>query len=84
MLGWYGRLDSVDGRVATVLKLLLVFCLGTLGKRGTGETTEKSATEREREKRSVFNRASDGWAASATGEKETVPGRAVVESLYFE
>ena len=59
-----------------LLKLLLVFCLGTLGKRGAGETTEKSATERER-KGQCLHRASDGWAASATGEKETVPGRAV-------
>jgi hypothetical protein len=63
------------GELQLFLKLLLVFCLGTLGKRGTGETTEKSATERERKGQSWF--ATGPWAASATGEKETVPGRAV-------
>jgi len=42
------------GELQLFLKLLLVFCLGTLGKRGTGETTEKSATERERKGQSWF------------------------------
>jgi len=79
MLGWYGRLDSVDGRVATVLKLLLVF--GNTWEKGDWRD-HREKCNREREKRSVFNRASDGWAASATGEKETVPGRAVVEVSF--